>query len=162
MSTRSPSKALEPPQSRVPLSLSISTHSQHAFHNPHRLLFNYFSISVQFFSPNRPSFCGHHDSPILTESRFRYEIPTMEKKPFLSKLSPFVSTRSPSRAKSPLNPTVPPISASLHALDAFHKKTFEMPRGADDKRPSEEAGVQEDARQCNTPQNQIRLHQMQQ
>jgi len=37
-----------------------------------------------------------------------------------------------------------------------------MPQSADDKRPSEEAGVQEEARQCNTPQNQIRLHQMQQ
>jgi len=35
------------------------------------LLYNYFSIFVQFFAPNGPSFFGHHDSPSnLAESRY--------------------------------------------------------------------------------------------
>ena len=40
-------------------------------HNSDYLLYNYFSILMQFFSPNGPSFFGHHHSPSnLTESRY--------------------------------------------------------------------------------------------
>ena len=51
--------------SRFLSQLSLCTHhSDHSLHN-------YFSISVQFFSPNGPSIFLHHDSPSnLAESRY--------------------------------------------------------------------------------------------
>ena len=49
----------------TPYQLSLCTH------NSDHSLDNYFSISVQFFSPNGPSFFCHHDSPSnLAESRY--------------------------------------------------------------------------------------------
>ena len=40
-------------------------------HNSDYLSYNYFSIFMQFFSPNGPSFFGHHHSPSnLAESRY--------------------------------------------------------------------------------------------
>jgi len=52
-------------------------------HNSDRLLYNNFSISVQFFPPNGPSFfCHHHSQSILAESRYLRLLEWPQKKMF--------------------------------------------------------------------------------
>ena len=40
-------------------------------HNSDHLLYNYFSIFMQFFSPNGPSFFGHHRAKLMNIGHFR-------------------------------------------------------------------------------------------